>query len=536
MRILRWYVNAWDAKDKDVRKVLEKTELWFVPVMNPDGYQYTFQSPDTRLWRKNLRDNNGNGTTEVGDGVDPNRNYPEHWNYDEEGSSSIPSSDTYRGPSAGSEPETQAMMSLLDKVKFAFQVNFHSYGPYLLYPEGWQIGTPTADDPIYYALSGNLSNPAIPDFYPGTRVGRAVRDERRVDRLRPPPTTARSPGRRSWRRAAPAAGSCSRTTRRSCRPSSRRCCRSRRTSSPRRPTRRTRSPTSGIQTKPFYLESDDTFKAGLPLANFKFAVSYGDPQTVRVLALRDLGKVELKYRINGGKEQSGTTDEYNGGERYGGKTDVYYHVVEGQVKGTKAGDSVEVWFEAKKVTSPSFTYHVASTTQNKVLVVAAEDYSGASPVQTPGPHYLQYYLDALAANGIQADVYDVDANGRTAPDDLGVLSHYKAVIWYTGDDTVTREPGWGAGNASRLAMDEMLDMREYMNEGGRVLLTGKNAGAQFTPALGTQLYDPTAANAQCRADPAVTAAVPRAVRLGRRGRTTCSSTGSAPTSSTTAPG
>src|SRR5262249_51929015 len=86
MRILRWYVNAWDANDKNVRKVLEKTELWFIPVMNPDGYQYTFQSPDTRLWRKNLRDNNGNGTTEVGDGVDPNRNYPEHWNYDEEGS------------------------------------------------------------------------------------------------------------------------------------------------------------------------------------------------------------------------------------------------------------------------------------------------------------------------------------------------------------------------------------------------------------------------------------------------------------------
>src|SRR5262249_10654930 len=107
MRILRWYVNAWDANDKNARKVLEKTELWFIPVMNPDGYQYTFQSPDTRLWRKNLRDNNGNGTTEVGDGVDPNRNYPEHWNYDEEGSSSITSSDTYRGPSAGSEPETQ---------------------------------------------------------------------------------------------------------------------------------------------------------------------------------------------------------------------------------------------------------------------------------------------------------------------------------------------------------------------------------------------------------------------------------------------
>ena len=100
----------------------------------------------------------------------------------------------------------------------------------------------------------------------------------------------------------------------------------------------------GLQTKPFYLESDDTFKAGVPLANFKFAVSYGDPQTVRVVALGDLGKVTLKYRINGGREQSATTDDYKGGERYGGKTAVYYHVVEGQVKGTNAGDGVEVWF------------------------------------------------------------------------------------------------------------------------------------------------------------------------------------------------
>ena len=37
-----------------------------------------------------------------------------------------------------------------------------------------------------------------------------------------------------------------------------------------------------------------------------------------------------------------------------------------------------------------------------MLVVAAEDYSGASPLQTPGPHYLGYYLDALEANDIEA--------------------------------------------------------------------------------------------------------------------------------------
>ena len=97
-RLLHWYIDQYRAKDKGVRKLLDSTELWFVLVMNPDGYQYTFQSPDTRLWRKTLRDNNGNGTVEVGDGVDPNRNYEEHWNYDQEGSSSVQSSDTYRGP------------------------------------------------------------------------------------------------------------------------------------------------------------------------------------------------------------------------------------------------------------------------------------------------------------------------------------------------------------------------------------------------------------------------------------------------------
>ncbi len=108
----------------------------------------------------------------------------------------------------------------------------------------------------------------------------------------------------------------------------------------------------------------------------------------------------------------------------------------------------------------------------------------------------------MAANGIGADVYDVDAMGRKAPDALGVLSHYKAVIWYTGNDTVTREPGWVPGNLSRLGMDEILEMRDYLNEGGRMLYTGQNAGAQYTPSLGAQFYDPTEANGMCT-DPLV---------------------------------
>ena len=78
--MLHYLENA--ATDQEIRNILATTELWFVPVMNPDGYQYTFDHE--RLWRKNLRDNNGDGATQVGDGVDPNRNYPAKRGIDEE--------------------------------------------------------------------------------------------------------------------------------------------------------------------------------------------------------------------------------------------------------------------------------------------------------------------------------------------------------------------------------------------------------------------------------------------------------------------
>ena len=55
--------------------------------------------------------------------------------------------------------------------------------------------------------------------------------------------------------------------------------------------------------KPFYLETSslDPEKSNNPMADFRFSVSYGDPQPVRVLAKRSLGAVTLKYQINGGR-------------------------------------------------------------------------------------------------------------------------------------------------------------------------------------------------------------------------------------------
>jgi hypothetical protein len=487
-RLMNHFINRWRANDREIRKLLQTNEFWFILVANPDGYQYTFDHE--RLWRKNLRDNNGDGQTQVGDGVDPNRNFPNHWGYDNEGSSSIQSSDTYRGPAPTSEPETRAMVGLLDRIGFAFQVNYHSNGQWLLYAEGWQTSTPTADDPIYYAMSGNLDAPAIAQFHPGLSSDVLyVTNGETTDYAHAttgalawtPELSAGCDGcgfvfpdddalvQAEFERNLPFAMSVARSAVDPANPKT----------------------VTGITTKPFYVDSEDPYKSSNPGVQLSFTKSYGDPQPVAVLAKRSLGSVTVKYRINGGPVQSAPTSQWGGGSRYN-PASVYYHQMRGVVTGTDPGDSIEVWFEGGGQRSDSFTYQAVSESGNRVLVVAAEDYTGASPVQTPGgPHYANTYVDALAANSQQADVYDIDAAGRLAPDALGVLSHYDAVVWETGDDLVTRAAGRAGGNADRLALDEILEFRSYMNEGGKVMLAGDSAGQQYAQAaVGNQLYDP----------------------------------------------
>jgi len=144
-----------------ITRLLDTTELWFVPVANPDGYDFTF-TEGNRLWRKNLRDNNGDGQITSGDGVDPNRNFPFKWGYDDEGSSPEPSSEVYRGRAPASEPETRALIGLMRRIDFEFQVNYHSAAELLLYGTGWQVSTPTPDDVVLEALAGTDDNSAVP--------------------------------------------------------------------------------------------------------------------------------------------------------------------------------------------------------------------------------------------------------------------------------------------------------------------------------------------------------------------------------------
>src|SRR5262249_42501197 len=90
--------------------------------------------------RKNLRDNDNSGTVNSVDGVDLNRNYGYKWGIDDQGSSGLPSSGTYRGTSAFSEPETRAQRDIVVALGPKTGLSFHTYSDLLLNPWGYTIG------------------------------------------------------------------------------------------------------------------------------------------------------------------------------------------------------------------------------------------------------------------------------------------------------------------------------------------------------------------------------------------------------------
>ena len=138
--------------DPVIQNMLNSVELYFVPCVNPDGYVYnqTTNPNGGGLWRKNRR-NNGGGVY----GVDLNRNYGYQWGLNS-GSSGTPSSDTYRGPSAFSEPETQMIRDFAVAKQFATSLNSHSYGNYLIHQ--WEYVNVVAEPATFATMGAQLTS------------------------------------------------------------------------------------------------------------------------------------------------------------------------------------------------------------------------------------------------------------------------------------------------------------------------------------------------------------------------------------------
>lgn len=128
--LANYLVNNYDS-DPCVKELVDRTDFYLAPCVNPDGYEYTWTTQ--RLWRKNRR-LNGDGSF----GVDLNRNWGYQWGFDNSGSSPTPSSDLYRGPFAFSEPETQALRDfVLAHPNIRAYMDYHSYSQLILWPWGY---------------------------------------------------------------------------------------------------------------------------------------------------------------------------------------------------------------------------------------------------------------------------------------------------------------------------------------------------------------------------------------------------------------
>lgn len=466
------------GSDDEVTRLVDTRELWFVWVANPDGYQYTHEDPANRLWRKNLRDNDGDGVINTGDGVDLNRNFAYKWGYDNEGSSPDFASQVYRGAGPMSEPETVAMDGLVGSIDFSFMVNYHSAAELILYGVGWQVDTPSPDDIPMIALAGDDANPAIPGYDPdqsaelyitnGATTGH-VHNVHGTLGYTPEMSTCQTVSNwypdDEW-----VAGDCQ--------------------SGFNFPDDEDLVEEEFQNNLAFALDvarsADDPSDPESHLGNVApelvvdtFGTSHGSEQSVQVTADRELGPVRMVYRINGGRRHVVQTDEWDGGEHYGAENDLYYAWRRATVTGQQPGDDVTVHFEARGTKSEPFTYTVADDIGGDVLVVA--DNSPGTPLggETPGDAYLPYYTDAIEANGYSWDDYQVGATGP-APHPLGVLAHYDAVIWYTGDKLVTDYQG--GVDTTLLAHETNIVMRDYLNEGGKIVATGKNHGfEEFFP-------------------------------------------------------
>jgi len=170
MGLLKYFCQNY-GKDSLSTWLVNNRNLWFVPVVNPDGYVFNETNPDG-MWRKNRRDNGGGEH-----GVDLNRNYPYMWGYNNRGSSPDSSDDIYRGPSPGSEQETQAIMNLAVR-EGSFVTSIHYHAPASnSFGHAWSYDNVfNPDSALFYDLSQEIIFLSGYHYEAGTGPNGDVRD------------------------------------------------------------------------------------------------------------------------------------------------------------------------------------------------------------------------------------------------------------------------------------------------------------------------------------------------------------------------
>lgn len=152
LRLMEKFIESYRSGDQRVVRLIETREIHIVPMVNPDGAEYDISTGNYRMWRKNRRNNKGSW------GVDLNRNYGYKWGTG--GASSSPQHDTYRGPEAFSEPETQAIKNFIERqTNITILLSFHTFSELILYPWGHQYEpiSNLKDLNVYSSMANKMS-------------------------------------------------------------------------------------------------------------------------------------------------------------------------------------------------------------------------------------------------------------------------------------------------------------------------------------------------------------------------------------------
>jgi len=153
MYIMEFLVGNYST-NSTVRRLVDSTDIWFVPLLNPDGREYALEVDGT--WRKNRRpiDLDGDGSPE-GYGVDLNRNYGHLWGQLPGTSHDLNDRD-YCGPAAFSENETTAIKNLAMEQWFDVSLSYHTYGQVIYYPWNNNIDVTSPKGSVLEAIASEM--------------------------------------------------------------------------------------------------------------------------------------------------------------------------------------------------------------------------------------------------------------------------------------------------------------------------------------------------------------------------------------------
>jgi carboxypeptidase T len=145
LALIHWLVDA-DPSDSRVRSIVSSTEIWVMPMLNPDGGEFDIQNGRYHNWRKNRQPTPGSSAI----GTDINRNFSYHWGCCG-GASANPLAITYEGPEPFSTPEARAerdfvLGRIVDGIQqLRLSIHLHSFGAQVLYPYGYTKADVPAD-------------------------------------------------------------------------------------------------------------------------------------------------------------------------------------------------------------------------------------------------------------------------------------------------------------------------------------------------------------------------------------------------------